>query len=231
MRAIYLTILLPMLLSLPCVAATPYFCDRQGSVLRYERRIVSSGKLKWLHEMTIERVSGRPDGSMDIEYSSDFRKPGGRRMHGGPIGLEASVSSRGDVVVDLAASMKSVMMNVFPDGAVSSGSCLSRLPSDMKAGDTLRDAAFSVSVAFAEYRVAVSERSVLRSERISTPAGDFDCMVVSEHKVEKGPGRNRTTTALTWYARGIGMVRHDTYDKNMCLETSEVLVALKNTDE
>ena len=67
---------------------------------------------------------------------------------------------------------------------------------------------------------------MLRSEVLSTPAGDFDCVVVSEHKVEKGPGRNRVTTALTWYARGTGMVRHDTYDRNMKLETSEVLIGI-----
>ena len=50
--------------------------------------------------------------------------------------------------------------------------------------------------------------------------------MVSEHKVERGLGRNRVTTALTWYARGIGMVRHDTYDKDMVLETSEVLIEI-----
>ena len=47
--------------------------------------------------------------------------------------------------------------------------------------------------------------------------------MVSEHKVEKGMMRNRVTTARTWYARGIGMVRHDTYDRNLKLETTEVL--------
>ena len=59
--------------------------------------------------------------------------------------------------------------------------------------------------------------------RITVPAGTFDCIVVREHKVERGPGRNRTTTGETWYARGIGYLRHDTYDKNLKLETTEVL--------
>ena len=77
------------------------------------------------------------------------------------------------------------------------------------------------------WRVRVTDRKVLRVERLETPAGMFDCPVVSEHKVEKGPGRNRETTALTWYAEGIGMVRHDTYDRSGLLETSEVLTGIR----
>ena len=50
-----------------------------------------------------------------------------------------------------------------------------------------------------------------------------------ERKVEKGMGRNRHTVADTWYARGIGMVRHDTYSPELELQTSERLVSILNT--
>ena len=71
--------------------------------------------------------------------------------------------------------------------------------------------------------VTVTERRVLGTDTLTTPAGTFPCVIVSEHKVEKGMMRNRVTTARTWYARGVGMVRHDTYDRNLKLETTEVL--------
>ena len=48
-------------------------------------------------------------------------------------------------------------------------------------------------------------------------------MVVREHKVERGPGHYRNTFADSWYVAGIGYVRHDTYGKNMRLDTTEVL--------
>ena len=41
-------------------------------------------------------------------------------------------------------------------------------------------------------------------------------------------GRNRHTVADTWYARGIGMVRHDTYSPELELQTSEKLVTVRN---
>ena len=93
----------------------------------------------------------------------------------------------------------------------------------MKPGDILPDANCTVKAGLLQYKVSVTQRKVLRLETLKTPAGEFECTVVSEHKVEKGPGRNRETTALTWYSTGVGMVRHDTYDKRLKLETSEIL--------
>lgn len=216
-----------MMFFLPLQAVSPYFCDREGTVLHYERRHADSGKLKWTHEMTIDEVSDSGAGRA-ISYESEFRRPGGGRMYGGPVALSAVVKEDGSVLVDIAASLASVFRNLLPDRAVSAEPCMTLLPADMSPGDVLPDASCTVGAAFAEYEVSVSARRVLRGEVLVTPAGKFDCIVVSEHKVEKGPGRNRETTALTWYARGTGMVRHDTYDKNMELETSEVLVGINH---
>lgn len=216
------------LLAAPQPSVSPYFCDTEGTVLKYERSYAGSGRLKWRHEMTIREVERMDDGSLEIDYQSEFRRPGGGRMYGGPVALSAVVEADGDVLVDVSASLVSVFRNLLPDRAVSAEPCLTLLPSGMEPGDVLPDAACTVGAAFADYDVTVSSRSVLRRESINTPAGEFDCIVVSEHKVERGPGRNRETTALTWYARGIGMVRHDTYDKNMKLETSEVLTEIES---
>lgn len=207
-------------------AQESFFCDEQGTKLNYERHYVSSGELKWRHQMAINEVYRLEDGRKEIEYSSQFTKPSGATMYAGPIELSASITSLGDVSLDLAASLKSVFENYLPDNMVSAECFISTLPSEMKPGDKLADADFSVSIKLAKYRVTVDRREVVRVETITTPAGEFDCVVVREHKIEKGPGRNRETTAYTWYSHGIGMVRHDTYDKNMNLETTEQLCSI-----
>lgn len=211
-------------------AGSPFFCDRAGTVLDYERNYADDGRLKWHHCMTIGEVSGPEGGLRSVDYVSCFTKPSGAVMYGGPVRLCAELLPSGDVKADLSASLASVFRNIFPGRAVSSEPCPSVLPSDMLPGDVLPDASFCVTVAFARYNVTVSDRKVLRRETLSTPAGDFDCIVVSEHKEERGPGRNRVTTALTWYARGIGMVRHDTYGSDLGLETSEILTSVKFPD-
>ena len=101
------------------------------------------------------------------------------------------------------------------------------LPANMKPGDILPSAEAEVTILGMKYRVKVTDRKVLRYETISTPAGTFDCIVISEHKVEKAPVYKRETTALSWYSDGVGYVRHDTYNKNMVLETSEQLYSIK----
>ena len=51
-------------------------------------------------------------------------------------------------------------------------------------------------------------------------------MVVEEHKVESGPGHHRDVTNLTWYSKGIGYVRHDTFVKGVP-DTSEILYSIE----
>ena len=202
--------------------AQPFFCDVPERCLEYRRTYVSDGRLKWTHTMQIGSVTPTAGGKK-VEYSSSFRKPGGGLMYGGPISLEAVLTSGGDVLVDVGESLSAVFSNLLPGSDVSSDGERSVLPAAMKPGDILPDANCTVKAGLLQYKVSVTQRKVLRRENLKTPAGEFECTVVSEHKVEKGPGRNRETTALTWYSTGVGMVRHDTYDKRLKLETSELL--------
>ena len=102
----------------------------------------------------------------------------------------------------------------------------SSLPSSMTPGDTLPSVQASVKAFGLTMKISVTDRQVLKFETISTPAGKFNCIVVRERKVEKGMGRNRHTIADTWYSKGTGMVRHDTYSPELELLTSEVLTAI-----
>lgn len=201
-----------------------YFCCSEGARLQYERTVVADGTLRWRHEMSIGHCS--EDGS--IAYSSTFTKPGGGVMYGGPVLLKLRILPGGDVEMDAAQAVAAVFANVLGARNVKSAGGATVLPAGMKPGDRLPDVLSSVSAGLASMKVDVTERQVLRKEALATPAGTFDCIVVQEHKVEKGTLRNRVTTAQTWYARGVGMVRHDTYDKHMKLETSEVLVRIIN---
>ena len=200
-----------------------YFCTEEKTVLEYERRYVDSGRLKWHHELSILKSSASPDGTLMLGCSSLFMDSRGKVLNGGEVHFCTEILPDGAVCADPSEALKSVLCNRLPDKVVSSVPARSVLPSELMPDTVLPELEFSVSAVGLVWRVRVSERRVLREERLSTDAGAFDCIVVSEHKVEKGPGRNRETTALTWYARGIGMVRHDTYDKSGRLETSEVL--------
>ena len=138
--------------------------------------------------------------------------------------MTALISREGDATLDIASSLVSVLRGVlWKNAKITAEGGKTLLPSVLVPGDTLRSAAGKVKALGMTMNVTVTERKVLGTDTLTTPAGTFPCVIVSEHKVEKGMMRNRVTTARTWYARGIGMVRHDTYDMNLILETSEVL--------
>lgn len=212
---------------LPLCAEGALFCTGEGTVLRYERRYVDNGKLKWTHTLGILEAHATEDGGVRLKCSSLFSDSRGKTLNGGPVLYSTDVSASGDVSADPSEAVVSVFRNRFPDGAVKSVPCLSVLRSSIAPGDSLPDLSFCVSVAGIRYDVVIDGRRVLRYESLSTGAGEFDCVVVSEHKVEKAPGYRRETTALTWYAEGIGMVRHDTYDEKLRPETSEILCEKK----
>lgn len=211
-----------LLPGLAAPAAEPYFCTQPGRMLYYERLEAGSGKLQRTTTWAIDSVRPAGDGTV-VDYTFALNKPGGAPMYGGPAQMSVRIDGRGDVRMDVGGTMKVIFAGMFPRAEIVSTGDQTLLPVDMRPGDSLPDAHSVVSVLKMKYRTDVMQREVLREERITVPAGTFDCVVVREHKVERGPGRNRVTTSETWYARGIGYVRHDTYDKNLKLETSEVL--------
>ena len=222
MKRKLLTFLLVLLGSLAARAGEPYFCLQPGRTLYYERYDASGTKLR--RTTTMDVVSVTPEGSgRRVEYGFTLRKAGGAEMYGGRAVMVHRIDADGTLRADLGASMKAVIHNLLPRAELVSKGDAALLPSDIKPGDTLPEAHCTVDAAGLTYRIDVTDRHVLRAERVTVPAGTFDCMVVREHKVEKGPGHHRDTVSDSWYAPGVGYVRHDTYDKNMRLDTTEVL--------
>ncbi|MBO7192299.1 MAG: hypothetical protein J6V17_02780 [Bacteroidales bacterium] len=206
--------------------SAPYFCNVADTVLEYIRT-TSEGDVKWYHTMRIGTVHETGD-SAQIDYTSHILNHKHKPYYGDePAELSASIT-KGMVTLDVAESVAAVFRTMLPSGArITSSGGESSLPSDMVPGDVLPDVNASVKALGLTMKITVTERNVLRNETLSTPAGTFDCVVIRERKVEKGMGRNRHTIADTWYSRGIGMVRHDTYSPELELQTSEVLTVIR----
>lgn len=205
---------------------TPYFCNRPDTALEYVRT-TAEGDIKWYHTMKIGNAVTN-GGNTSINYTSHILNHKHKPYYGKEPAQLAAVVTADAVVLNVAESVAAVFRTILPGSAkiVSTGG-ESSLPSDMSPGDTLPNVVASVKAFGLTMKITVTERKVLRAETISTPAGEFKCMVIRERKVEKGMGRNRHTIADTWYAKGTGMVRHDTYDTNLKLLTSEVLTSIR----
>ncbi len=213
-------------LCLLCLEAYPqgYFCNKQGTVLEYVRK-ETDGSFVWRLRGTVVKVTDM--GSYDeCSTESEFTRQNGKPLYKSKVLQTVTIDHEsGEVGVDVAGAMSSFIKARVGLNANCTRT-LSSLPADVKPGDVLPSVEAEAKVGPLTYKVEIFERKVLRSETLTVPAGTFDCVVVEEHKVESGPGHNRDVINHTWYAKGVGYIRHDSYIKGK-LDTSEILYSIK----
>ncbi len=212
-------------LSLGLSAQEPYFAAKEGSVLEYLNRSVD-GELRWKHIQEVKKVweDGR------VEYTTSFMDSKGEyimQMGDAPIDIVVRINN-GDIEYDMSEVMASIFKGIFKNKfKVKIEGGKSVLPANMKVGDKLADINYSVRVMGMKLRASVTDRYVDRVETITTPAGEFDCIVLKESRKQKGMTMNQETFTETWYSKGVGVVRVDTYDKKRNLEFREEIVLFK----
>jgi hypothetical protein len=74
----------------------------------------------------------------------------------------------------------------------------------------------------------VTNRKVEAQEDISVKAGTFNCYKFSSTVNGSAMGIKTKTSNIDWYARGIGVVRTESYDKNGKLQSYTELVEVKS---
>ncbi len=216
-------LLILVLLGFSARAGEPYFFTRENTLYYYERHKVNGGKLVQTTTMEVGNIDTL-GGVRKVNYAVTLRKANGKEILGGRAVQEVTILENGNVETDFGAAVKGMILNMFPRTKITTTGIPAVLPLNMKPGDVLPDSHCTVSVNGLKLHIDVTARRVLRRETITTPAGTFHCVVAREFKEENGPMHHRTLWTDTWYAPGIGYVRHDDLDKNMIPETSEVLV-------
>jgi hypothetical protein len=200
--------------------AQGYCCDRQGAQLEYVRKKVKDGSTEWRHIVNVKDVKKGPDGSV-VTSVSTFLKANGKPYYKGDITERVTLRPNNDVWVDMEDVTVEYVKGRFGLNATAEAAP-SIIPADMQPGDTLPQVSGKGKVSLVSFGYRIWDRKVLRRETLVVPAGTFECVVLEEHKVESGPGHNRDVLNHTWYSKGVGYVRHDTYIDGK-LDTSEVL--------
>ena len=224
MRRLFPTIAILLMTAVVTMAKEPFFCVTPGCVQYYERTKVKNGKLTQTTLFEIESARAEAGGKV-VSYYVTMKKAGGAQIFGGRTLLSVTIDADGTTHMDFGASVRNFIKNLFKDAEINCEGNAAILPADMKPGDTLPEAHCVLTSGILKLTIDVTGRQVLRYETITTPAGTFDCIVVREHKVENAPMHHYDSWSQTWYARGVGYVRHDVLGKNMETEYSEVLIS------
>ena len=110
------------------------------------------------------------------------------------------------------------------------------LPNDLSVGQSLSDATGKVTVDMSAMKMkmdmAFTERNVELKETLTTTAGSFDCYKVSQNTAVTmdmmGMKRTTETSSASWFAKGVGMVRTENYDKKGNLIGYSLLTAFQS---
>jgi hypothetical protein len=104
------------------------------------------------------------------------------------------------------------------------------MPSSLKAGDKLKDGWVKMDVSsggmkIMSMEVDITDRTVEGKENVTTPAGTFDCLKISQKATTK-MGMKIESKTTQWMCSGTGMIKTETYSSDGKLAGSTVLEAI-----
>jgi hypothetical protein len=140
----------------------------------------------------------------------------------------------GAVKIDYNSLVPSQMMKQYTDMGVEmdiSGTDI-ELPNDLNVGQDLADANVAMTIKMTGMNMTIKvdqlNRKVDKKESITTPAGTFDCYVLSQENVSETMGVKQIMPSKLWLAEGVGMVKQETYNKKGELSNQMQLTKFHN---
>lgn len=123
------------------------------------------------------------------------------------------------------------MMEQYQDMEVDLSGTNLYLPNNLSAGQSLPDADLLMSVQMAplnmKMTIRIFDRKVEGEETITTPAGTFDCIILSQSSETK-MGVKVSASSREWYAPGVGLVKQESYNKKGKLLSKSLLTKFED---
>lgn len=203
-----------------------YYPDMVNAQLEY-KNYDKKGNLAGssIQKITDIKKSG---GSVAISVSSESFDAKGKSL--GKVDLKARCEG-GVYYIDMQNYMGQQSMDAYKDMEMKIEGGSIELPSAMKAGDVLKNGDMKMSfssggMTIMNMTINISNRKVDAVENLTTPAGTFECYKISFDVATKMMV-NVKTRGVEWFAKGVGMVKNETYSTDGKLLGSSVLTALK----
>ena len=132
-------------------------------------------------------------------------------------GSEFEIICEDDIVyVDFKSLMGPETLAQFPDMDIEVSGTALQLPNNLREGQNLPDADMLAVVHMNPIKMRLTfimtNRKVVGRETITTPAGTFDCIVLS-YDYESKMGIKVTGSTKQWFAEGVGLVLQKDYNK------------------
>lgn len=215
----------------------PFFPSKAGTVLEYEMRDGATGKpLMFTRDSLAEFTGDFREGSAKmvstVSYADDTPTASA---------VEPMKFENYEVISDIAAMMEESLGDILKQSLSMAGAEEADMaeidkmmdevsvtgesrgiPAELAVGMDLPDYDVSVKIMFVNMKMNCRDRRVVARETIATPAGNFDCFLVEEKTSVRTMMVNDKSSTRTWYARGVGMVRQELWDRKKLVSVTEL---------
>jgi hypothetical protein len=204
-----------------------YYPDKENTQMEYKQYDKKGG----LSGSSVQKITSikKSAGSTEVAVSAESFDAKGKSL--GTANLKARCEG-GIFYIDMSNYLNQQSTEAYKDMEMSVEGGNLEMPSGMKAGDMLKDGdmkmAFSSGgVNVMNMAITITNRKVEAVENLTTPAGSFECYKISYDIATKMMGINVKMKGIEWYAKGVGMVKSESYNKDAKLQGSTVLSSLK----
>ena len=101
------------------------------------------------------------------------------------------------------------------------------LPSDAKVGDVYPDYSMTINIAGIKTTSNVTGQKVVAMETLTVDGKNIECVVVEQTTSTKVLGMNQSGVQKTWYGKGYGNVKTETYNGMGKLVSGNILVGIE----
>lgn len=192
-------------------AQAPYCCVTKGTVMTYSD-YDAKGKLSGTTTTTYKDVTMISNEDYDVVMETTMNMGGTENSMETTMQVRngSAMISMGEGTIDLTATDPELL----------------RIPNKLAVGYKLPLGDMYVDLGGFRVKSTITENEIVDREEVTTPAGTFKCYVLKQTSEGRVMGIKSETTQKIWYARGIGMVKQETYSKGK-LFSSSVLTSIQ----
>ena len=215
-----------LVLALFCITTTifsqdcsKYFPMDEGTkfqITNYDKK----DKVSAVMDYVVKEVRGNT-ATMFYEMHDDK----GKMMTSSEYGVTCTADG---VTIDFSSLMSPEVLGQYEDMEVEMSGTDLLYPNNLSVGQSLPDADVLMTIKMPPMNMKMNmnfyNRKVEGNESITTPAGTFDCYVIT-YDSEAKMGFKMTNSNKLWLSEGYGMVKSETYNKKGKLIGKSVLTA------
>ena len=214
---------------IPAVGNSPYtpsesefafFAMRKGAVQVFASKD-AKGKVTGQTRNTIKEITGAKN-AFAVAYKSEVLDAQGKPNKDNPMVLNYRVVVKDGIMYLDMKGMFGAMDGL--DGVQASGTTL-KIPNNLTVGQTLNDAKAKVKIGPINCVAVITEGKCLAIENVTVEAGTFRCYKITQKTDVTVMGIKTEATTLTWYAKGVGAVKTETYNKKGVLQSTQELIS------